>query len=64
MHLVPVNCLLRFMQEQCGVLNCAIYMYMCLVVRKPVFRVSDLVWSDTNQAVQQQKLARGLKIRN
>ena len=34
------------------------YLNMSLVVRKPVFRVSD-----TNQAVQPQKMARGLKFR-
>ena len=34
--------------------------YMSLVVRKPVFRVSDQV--DTNRAVQPQKIARGLKL--
>ena len=34
---------------------------MSLVVRKPVFGVSDR--SDTNQAVQSQKMARGLKFR-
>ena len=32
---------------------------MSLVVRKPVFGVSD--WSDTNRAVQSLKMARGFK---
>ena len=34
---------------------------MSLVLRKPVFRVSDQV--DTNQAVQSQKMVRGLEFR-
>ena len=33
--------------------------HMSLVVRKPVF--GFLTWSDANQAVQSQKMARGLK---
>ena len=35
--------------------------YLSLVVRKPTFWFPT--WSDTNQAVQLQKMARGLKIR-
>ena len=35
--------------------------HLSLVVRKPVFRVSDR--SDSNRAVQLQKMARGLKFR-
>ena len=34
------------------------YQYLSLVVRKPVFGVSDQ--SDTNRAVQPQKMAKGL----
>ena len=34
---------------------------MSLVLRKPVFRVTDR--SDTNRSVQPQKMARGLKFR-
>ena len=36
---------------------------MSLVLRKPVFGVSDLVRVDTDWAVQPQKMARGLKFR-
>ena len=35
--------------------------YMSRVMRKPTFWF--LTWSDTNQAVQLQKMARGLKFR-
>ena len=38
-----------------------IYHKLSLVVRKPTFWF--LTWSDTNQAVQLQKMARGLKFR-
>ena len=35
--------------------------YLCHVMRKPTFWLPT--WSDTNQAVQLQKMARGLKFR-
>ena len=38
-----------------------LYMYMSRVMRKQTFWFST--WSDTNQAVQLQKMARGLKFR-
>ena len=50
----------EFQQRSCTRQNMK---HMCLVLRKPVFGVFGVFRSDTNQAVQLQKMVRGLNFR-